>query len=120
MAEAILIVTFYVVRMVANIIKGLIENTQINQLPAKVGLQETMGDKKISDLVSYAIIFFAMLFAAIAAADLLGFEPISAIIAMFIAFGANIILAEINLFIGFWRAKMIACVVERSEQGLQF
>ena len=120
MAAAILIVTFYVVRMVANIIKGLIENTQINQLPAKVGLQETMGDKKISDLVSYAIIFFAMLFAAIAAADLLGFEPISAIIAMFIAFGANIILGAVILFIGFWLANIIAGVVERSEQGSQF
>lgn len=120
MAAAILVVTFYVVRMVANIIKGLIENTQINQLPAKVGLQETMGNKKISDLVSYAIIFFAMLFASIAAADLLGFEPISAIIAMFIAFGANIILGAVILFIGFWLANIIAGVVERSEQGSQF
>jgi small-conductance mechanosensitive channel len=120
MAVAILFVTFYVVRMVANIVKGLIENTQINQLPAKVGLQETMGDKRISDLVAYAIIFFAMLFASIAAADLLGFEPISAIITMFIAFGANIILGAIILFIGFWLANIIAGVVERSEQGSQF
>lgn len=120
MAIAILVVTFYVVRMVANIIKGLLENTQINQLPAKVGLQQTMGDKKVSDLVGYAIVFFAMLFASIAAADLLGFEPISAIIAMFIAFGANIILGAIILFIGFWLANIIAGVVERSEQGSQF
>ena len=120
MAIAILVVTFYVVRMVANIIKGLLENTQINQLPAKVGLQQTMGDKKVSDLVGYAIILFAMLFATIAAADLLGFEPISAIIAMFIAFGANIILGAIILFIGFWLANIIAGVVERSEQGSQF
>lgn len=120
MAAAILVVTFYVVRMVANIIKGLLENTQVNQLPAKVGLEQTMGDKKISDLVGYAIIFFAMLFAAIAAADLLGFEPISAIITMFIAFGANIILGAIILFIGFWLANIIAGVVERSEQGSQF
>ncbi|MGB6925962.1 MULTISPECIES: mechanosensitive ion channel [Psychrobacter] len=120
MAVAILVVTYYVVRMVANIIKGLIENTQINQLPAKVGLQEAMGDKRVSDLVGYAIIFFAMLFAAIAAADLLGFEPISAIITMFIAFGANIILGAIILFIGFWLANIIAGVVERSEQGSQF
>ena len=120
MAVAILFVTFYVVRMVANIVKGLLENTQINQMPAKVGLQETMGDKRISDLVAYAIIFFAMLFAAIAAADLLGFEPISAIITMFIAFGANIILGAIILFIGFWLANIIAGVVERSEQGSQF
>ena len=79
-----------------------------------------MGDKKISDLVGYAIIFFAMLFAAIAAADLLGFEPISAIITMFIAFGANIILGAVILFIGFWLANIIAGVVERSEQGSQF
>ena len=120
MAIAILVVTFYVVRMVANIIKGLLENTQINQLPAKVGLEQTMGDKKVSDLVGYAIVFFAMLFASIAAADLLGFEPISAIIAMFIAFGANIILGAIILFIGFWLANIIAGVVERSEQGSQF
>ena len=120
MAAAILVVTFYVIRMVANIIKGLIENTQINQLPAKVGLQDTMGDKKVSDLVGWAIIFFAMLFASIAAADLLGFEPISAIITMFIAFGANIILGAIILFIGFWLANIIAGVVERSEQGSQF
>lgn len=120
MAVAILVVTFYVIRMVANIIKGLIENTQINQLPAKVGLQQTMGDQKISDLVGYAIIFFAMLFAAIAAADLLGFVAISGIITMFIAFGANIILGAIVLFIGFWLANVIAGVVERSEQGSQF
>lgn len=120
MAAAILVVTYYVVRMVADVIKGLIENTQINQLPAKVGLQETMGDQKVSDLVGYAIVFFAMLFAAVAAADLLGFEPISAIIAMFIAFGANIILGAIILFIGFWLANIIAGVVERSEQGSQF
>ena len=120
MATAILVVTYYVIRLVANIIKGLLENTQINQLPAKVGLQETMGDKKISDLVGYAIVFFAMLFAAIAAADLLGFEPISAIITMFIAFGANIVLGAIILFIGFWLANIIAGVVERSEKGSQF
>ena len=120
MAAAILIVTYYVVSMVANIIKGLIENTEINQLPAKVGLQETMGNQKISDLVGYAIVFFAMLFAAIAAADLLGFEPISGIITMFIAFGANIILGAIILFIGFWLANIIAGVVERSEKGSQF
>lgn len=120
MAVAILVVTFYVVRMVANIVKGLLENTQVNQLPAKVGLQETMGNQRVSDLVGHAIIFFAMLFAAIAAADLLGFEPISAIITMFIAFGANIVLGAIILFIGFWLANIIAGVVERSEQGSQF
>ena len=61
-----------------------------------------------------------MLFASIAAADLLGFEALSAIMTMFIAFGANIILGAIILFIGFWLANIIAGVVERSEKGSQF
>ena len=120
MAIAILVVTYFVVRMVANIVKGLLENTQVNQLPEKVGLAQTMGDTRISDLVGHAILFFAMLFAAIAAADLLGFEAISALILMFIDFGASIILGAVILFIGFWLANLIAGIVERSEQGSPF
>lgn len=120
MAIAILVVTYFVVRMVANIVKGLLENTQVNQLPEKVGLAQTMGSTRISDLVGHAILFFAMLFAAIAAADLLGFEAISALILMFIDFGASIILGAVILFIGFWLANLIAGIVERSEQGSPF
>lgn len=120
MAIAIMVITYFVVRMIANIVKSLLENTQVNQLPAKVGLDQAMGQTRVSDLVGHAIIFFAMLFAAIAAADLLGFEAISALILMFIDFGANIILGAVILFVGFWLANLIAGVVERSEQGSPF
>lgn len=119
-AAAILIITYYIMKMVANVVKGLLENTTVNALPAKVGLDTAMGKTQVSDLVGHAIIFFAMLFAGILAADLLGFEQISAIITMFIAFGADIILGAIILFIGFWLANIIAGVVERSDKGSQF
>ena len=39
---------------------------------------------------------------------------------MFIAFGADIILGAVILFIGFWLANIIAGVVERSDKGSQF
>ncbi|MDO5768874.1 MAG: mechanosensitive ion channel [Psychrobacter sp.] len=120
MAVAIMVVTYFVVRMVANIVKSLLENTQVNQLPAKVGLDQAMGETRVSDLVGHALVFFAMLFAAIAAADLLNFEAISALILMFIDFGASIILGAVILFVGFWLANLIAGIVERSEQGSPF
>lgn len=119
-AAAILAIAYYVVRFVANIVSGLLENTGINQLPAKVGLQELTGDKKVSDLVGYLIIFFTMLFATIEAANRLGFDHISDLITLFIAFGADILLGAVILFIGFWLANLIAGIVERSEQGSQF
>lgn len=119
-AIAILVVTYFVVRMLANIIKNLLDDTQINELPSKIGIQSVLGNKKVSEIISGAILFFAMLFATIAAADLLGFEQISEIIAMFITFGSQIILGAVILTIGFWLANLIAGVVERSEQGSRF
>ena len=119
-AAAILIITYMIMKMVANVVRGLLANTSVNALPAKVGLQEAMGTMTVSDLVAKALIFFAMLFAGIMAADVLGFEQISGIITMFIAFGADILLGAVILFIGFWLANIIAGIVERSEQGSQF
>lgn len=119
-AAAILAVTYFVVRMLANIVKNILESTSVNELPAKIGLQSVLGEKKVSDIVGCAILFFAMLFATVAAADLLGFGQISDIVTMFIAFGSQIILGAVILTIGFWLANIIAGVVERSEQGSKF
>ncbi|UXZ04115.1 mechanosensitive ion channel [Moraxella nasicaprae] len=119
-AVAVLAITYFVVRMIAGIIKGLLDSTQINALPAKIGMQNVLGTKSLSDIVSGAILFFAMLFATVAAADLLGFAQISDIVTMFIAFGSQIILGAVILTIGFWLANIIAGVVERSEQGSKF
>lgn len=119
-AVAILAVTYYVVRMVAGVIKGLLANTAINALPAKVGMQDALGKCQLSDVIGCGVIFFAMLFATIAAADVLGFAQISDIVTMFITFGGQIILGAVILFIGFWLANIIAGVVARSEQGTPF
>ncbi|UNU72580.1 mechanosensitive ion channel [Moraxella nasovis] len=116
-AIAILVITFYVVRMLTGVIKNILDNTQINALPTKLGMQGIFGTKLISEVIGNAILFFAMLFASMAAADLLGFNQISYIIAMFIEFGGQIILGSIILTIGFWLANIIAGIVERSEQG---
>lgn len=118
-AIAILVVTYFVVRMLTNIIKGILANTQIDSLPAKIGLQNAFS-KKLSEIIGGAILLFAMLFAGIAAADLLGFEQISFMISMFITFGSQIILGAVILTIGFWIANIIAGIVERSAQGSKF
>ncbi len=119
-AAAILIVTYFVMRMVTNVIKGLLENTQLNTLPAKIGMQSIFGEAKVSDVIGSLILLFAMLFAVIMSANLLGFKEIGEIVTMFISFGGNILLGAIILVIGFWLANLVSGMVERSEQGSQF
>lgn len=116
-ATAILVITYFVVRMVADIVKSILASTAIDALPAKLGVGDVFGEKKVSGVVACGIVFFAMLFASIAAADLLGFAQISDIISMFIAFGGQILLGAVILFVGFWLAGIVSGVVERSEQG---
>ncbi|MFK4741455.1 hypothetical protein, partial [Klebsiella pneumoniae] len=66
-------------------------------------------------VVGYFIVFFTMLFAVSEAANRLGFEQISGLIAMFIQFGANILLGAVILGVGFWLANLVAQVIERGE-----
>ncbi len=119
-AVAILAVTYFVMRMVTNVIKGILENTQINTLPEKIGMQSALGKAKVSDVIASLILVFAMLFAIIMSANLLKFKEIADIVTMFIGFAGNILLGAIILVIGFWLANLVAGIVGRSEQGSQF
>lgn len=119
-AAAILGLTYYMMKFVANIVKNLLENTGIDDLPTKLGLQNLLNtnphiiepnqpvtDKntKVSDIIGCLIVFFAMLFATIEASNLLGFDHISNLITMFIEFGAQILLGAVILAIGFLVGK---------------
>ncbi|MFC0821066.1 mechanosensitive ion channel [Moraxella marmotae] len=116
-AAAVLVVTYFVVHLVGNIIKGLLANTQLDSLPARIGLQGVFGNKRLSEVVACGILFFAMLFAITAAAEILGFDQIRDVIAMLIAFGGQIILGAVILAVGFWLANIIANTVQNAEQG---
>ncbi len=84
-------------------------------IPAKLDLQRFLGTTKISCVVGYLIVFFTMLFAVSEAANRLGFDQVSGLIAMFIQFGADILLGAVILVVGFWLANLVAKVVQRGE-----
>ncbi len=104
-------------RFVANMIKSILEGTEINTLPARLGLQDAMGNAKVSDIVAKLILFIAMLFAVVAASDMLGFKQIGKIVSMFIEFGGQLLLGGVIVAIGVWIANLVAGIVERSQSA---
>lgn len=119
-AVSILGIAYYVVKFVASIIVSLLENSGINNLPNKLGVEDIFGKKRVSEVVGHFIIFFAMLFASIEASNYLGFNHISDLLANFIQFGANVLLGAVILCVGFWLANILAGVVKRSQSGSTF
>lgn len=116
-AALILILSYVVARFVANLVVEVISGTGIDEVPAKLDIQRFLGTTKISCVIGYLIVFFTMLFAVSEAANRLGFEQVSELIAMFIYFGANILLGAVILVIGFWLANIVANVVQRGENN---
>jgi hypothetical protein len=92
-------------------------------LPARLGLDKLFtGELKPSTLVGIVILFFAMLFATVEAANQLNFTQVGVVVATFIRFGGDVLLGAVILVVGFWLASLVHGVISRGKgehaQGL--
>ena len=114
-AGLILIVAYVVSRFVGRLVAELVSGAGVDEIPMKLDVQRFLGKTRVSDIIGCLIVFFTMLFAVSEAADRLGLEQVSVLIAMFIQFGASILLGAVILVVGFWLANVVANVIQRGE-----
>ncbi len=108
-AAVILAVTFAVAKFVADFVGRLLSSLNFDTLPAHFGFASGLtGSFAPSAIVSRMIVFFAMLFATVEAANRLGFTQVRDVVTTFITFGGQIVLGGVILAIGFWLANVVA------------
>lgn len=105
-AAVIIAITYYVARLVANIASSLLSGLGFDALPAKLGISLSAEGTVPSDMIGKVIVFFAMLFATVEAANRLGFQQVRNIVSTFIEFGGQILLGGVILAVGFWLANL--------------
>lgn len=114
-AGLILIITFYVAKFAASLLTGFLEGFGFNQLPAKIGFEQAFSKNlTATDFVGKLIVFFAMLFASVEAANRLGFTQVPNIVGMFIEFGGDILLGSVILMVGFWLSNIAYNAIDRA------
>ena len=115
-AALILTVTYYVARFAAGLVARLLAGIGFDTLPGKLGLASVFaGGVQPSRLVSMLVLFFAMLFATVEAANRLEFTQVRDVVTLFIKFGGNILLGATILTIGFWLANIAHSVIKRAD-----
>ncbi|AIY42736.1 Small-conductance mechanosensitive channel [Collimonas arenae] len=115
-AVVILLVTFYVARFVSTLMQKLLVAAGADSLPSVLALEKILtGQLLPSVLTGRLVIFFAMLFAVVEAANRLGFSQVRDVMTLFIEFGAHILMGSIILIIGFWLAGLARRVIEQAE-----
>ncbi|AOK28358.1 MULTISPECIES: mechanosensitive ion channel [Burkholderia] len=115
-AVVIVLVTFYVARFVGALVQKLLVAAGVDGLPAVLGIERVFsGVLQPSVLASRLVIFFAMLFATVEAANRLGFTQVRDVVTLFIEFGGHVLMGGVILVIGFWLASLARRVIEQAD-----
>jgi hypothetical protein len=104
-AALILIVAYYIGRLIANLIRDLLSGIGLDTVPEKLGVTWS-GTTTLSQWVGYLILLAVMLFATVSAAEMLGSEALTEILNVFIAFFWKVVLAVIIFGIGLYFANL--------------
>ncbi len=114
-AALILLITWYVARFAAGLLEKLLSSVGADKLPEKLGCAQMFGGTITpSHIVGVLVLFFAMLFATIEAANRLGFGQLSTLVGMFTVFGGKVLLGLAIFIIGYWLAQIAYQVVAQS------
>lgn len=106
-AAVILAVTWYVAKFAAALLASLLAGIGLDLLPQRLGMTRGLpGELRLSTLVGRLLLFFAMLFAVVEAANQLGMTQVRDLVSVFIEFGGDVLLGAVILIIGFWLANL--------------
>jgi hypothetical protein len=115
-AAMILAITWYVAKFASQLLTRLLASLGVDTLPGKLGFKGAVVSERFkpSGLVGALILFFAMLFATVEAANRLEFTQVRDIVAMFIKFGGDVLLGGAILVIGFWLANLAYDAIDKA------
>jgi hypothetical protein len=113
-AALILVITWLVASFSSRLLASLLGTMGFDNLPQHAGLAHAFKKTSASKFVGYIVLFFAMLFATIEAANQLGFTHVSNLIDTFIRFGGDVLLGSVILIIGFWLANLAYDAIDQA------
>ena len=112
-AALILVLAYYIGRLIANLIRDLLSGIGVDTVPEKLGITWS-GTTSLSQWVGYLILVAVMLFAVITAAELLGSTALTEILNVFIAFFWKVVLAVVIFAIGLYFSNLAYKAVQKT------
>lgn len=116
-AALLLVITYFVGRVIADIVRDLLAGLGFDGWVARLGLynEATAVTKRTPSQTAGLLVLVAiMLFAAMEAANLLGFDILAALLAQVIAFAGRLVLALAILALGIYLANLARNVILNS------
>jgi hypothetical protein len=118
-AALVLIIAYFVGRVVSSLVSGLLAGVGFNKVLVKLGIgsEPGEGDRTPAEIAGYLVLVAVMLFATVEAVDLLGFAVLADLVTQFMIFAANVLLGLIIFVIGLFLANLASKTI--AETGVR-
>ena len=119
-AGVVLLIAFLAGRLVGGLIADLLGRAGFDRVLVRLGLGKdpAEGERTPSDAVGYLVLVGFMLFAAIEASNLLGFDGLSNLFAEVTEFVGHVVLGLIIFGVGLYLAKLAGNVIQARQGDL--
>ncbi|MES0360658.1 MAG: mechanosensitive ion channel [Anaerolineales bacterium] len=104
-AALVLILAYYIGRLVANLVRDLLAGIGLDTVPEKLDIKWS-STTTLSQWVAYLILVAIMLFATVSATEMLGSDALTGIMNVFIAFFWKVVLAVLIFVVGLYFANL--------------
>ncbi len=115
-AALVLVIAYFVGRVVSSLVTGLLAGVGFNKVLVKLGIgsEPEEGERTPAEIVGYLVLVAIMLFATVEAVGLLGFEVLATLVTQFMIFAAHVLLGLIIFVIGMFLANLASKTVVAS------
>ena len=119
-AFVVLTIAFVVGKLISGLASSLLAGIGFNQVFSKLGIQRAVpsnnadSSRTPSELAGSLLLGAVMLFAAIEAADMMGFESLSTLFAQFLTFAGQVLLGLVIFGLGLFLSNMAAQAIRQS------
>jgi hypothetical protein len=118
-AAVVLVVSYVVARLVADLATAFLAAIGVDTLPARLGLSRVVAEEEaeappLSQLLGRLILLVIMTLATIEAASLLHFTAVAALLSAFLVLVGQVLLGLLVLAVGLYLASLLARVVASS------
>ena len=112
-AAVVLGIAYFVGRLVADLVSNVLTGIGFNKILSWLGLgrEPVEGERTPSEVVGYLVLVAIMLFSAIEAANLLNFTIVADLLAQFIDFAAQVVLAVVVFGLGLYFANLARSII---------
>ncbi len=115
-AAAVLIISYYLGKIVGQFITNLLEGLGFNALLMRLGLPQTSGEggKTPSQIVGYLVTAAILVLAIMQAAEVVGMTGLSNIVSEFSVFGGHVISGVVVFGVGLYLANLVVMMIKGS------